>query len=355
MTAPRTIIVSRTDKIGDVVLTLPVFTQLRRLLPTARLVGHVRTLTRSLLHGQSDVDAVLCDDPGGRPRSIPALARIFRAVGADAIVLVHPSGRALLAAMLAGIPRRLGRASNIWQFTLTDRIAQNRSQNVKHETEYNQDLALALLDAGPAQTSTHPATGPSTYVAPRLELPPELRQAAHAKITQLFDHGAPVVVHPGGGGSALNLPPAVYADVAAALQARGIPVALSLGPGEDHLEPAFSGLRTQAGFSRLPRSDGDLRKYAALLGCARAFIGGSTGPLHLAAAVGCPTVAVFPPVAAMTPTRWGPYGNAAQIVKPDHPERCDGRCRACSHQPCWTTVTAATVVAACERLPSPAR
>lgn len=300
---PDTILVSRGDRIGDVVLTLPVFARLRQAFPRARLVAHVRTLTAPLLAARDDVDAVVPDDRGGRPLPLRQLVRRLRAERCTAAVVVHPSPRALWACALAGIPRRVGRASNLWQFLLTDPQHQHRSANDRHETEYNQDLV-----AGLAATST-------PYLAPRLPLTPAEAAAGRERVAQLCGRECrPVVLHPGCGGSALNLAPAGYADLAAALHARGTPALLSLGPGEEALAAPFAAALA-AGLPRLPAGLG-LRDLAAVLAAAAAFVGGSTGPLHVAAAVGCPTLALFPAVAAMTPRRWGPYGNRSQVLLP---------------------------------------
>ena len=59
-----------------------------------------------------------------------------------------------------------------------------------------------------------------------------------------------------------------------------------------------------------------LRHLAAIYEGAVCFLSGSTGTMHLAAAVGTPTVSLFCPIPETTPVRWGPWGNDATILMP---------------------------------------
>ncbi len=61
-----------------------------------------------------------------------------------------------------------------------------------------------------------------------------------------------------------------------------------------------------------------LREFAAVIEASCLVVSGSTGPMHLAAAMGVKTLSFFPPdeVAAMRAKRWGPLGNISEIIKP---------------------------------------
>lgn len=298
---PR-IIVSRTDRVGDVVLTLPVFSTLRKVLPEAHLIGHVRSYTAPLLDGHPHVDELLVDDPDGRPLAFLDLVRRIRALRPDAAVLVHPSGRAIAACWLARVPVTAGRASNIWQFLLTHRIVQHRSRNERHEAAYNLELLSPLGIAADQNTF------PSIYINDN---------AKSWAVTRLASTGisaSPVFVHPGHGGSADNLPLERYVELVSLLTAEGLPVVITLGPAERHLEAAFGPDRT--GRAAVITDAPDIAHLAGLLSLGRGFAGGSTGPMHLAAALGLPTVAFFPRRASMTPFRWGPLGLRTHVLMP---------------------------------------
>ncbi len=315
----QTLLVSRTDRAGDVVLTLPVFSALRRAFPGAAIIGHVRTYTAPLLTGRSDVDRILIDDPHGTPIPLLKIAKILRKMQITAAILVHPSFRAVTACWLAGVPVRVGRASNLWQGLLNRRMAQHRSTNQKHESRYNVDLLQGMR------------------IDPFFEPPViYLSEAERAEGRQYLDERGligiqPVFIHPGHGGSAFNMSLARYVDLAQKLMARGLRPALSLGPGEEHLGNAFA--------PSIPRLTGmsDLKKVAAVFSHGLGFMGGSTGPMHIAGAVGLPVAAFFPPFPAMTPKRWGPAGQPSGVFLPPV-NSCPGKCQSCPVAPCMDSL-----------------
>ncbi len=299
--APQRILISRTDRVGDVVLTLPVFTALRAMRPQTRIIGHVRSYTAPLLEGHPDVDEVLLDDPSGKPLAFLDLVRAIRRVSPDAAILVHPSGRAVAACWFARIPVMVGRASNFWQILMTHRMVQHRSRNEKHEADYNLDLLNGIgLTPGPMH--------------PKLYINDNAQKWALGRLASAGFSGPPVFVHPGHGGSAHNLPLNRYVELVAGLRAAGVPVAVTFGPEERDLASAF-GVQIPgklAFISDVP----DVAHLAALLAAGKGFAGGSTGPMHLAAATGITTVAFFPRRISMTPFRWGPLGPSTHVLMP---------------------------------------
>ena len=306
----ESILISRTDRIGDVVLTLPVFTALRQLCPRAKLIAHVRSYTAPLLLGHPDIDEVLLDDPDGVQQPFLDLVREIRSHKPDAAILVHPSGRAIAACWLARIPLMAGRASNIWQFLLTHRLVQNRSRNEKHEAEYNLDL-LTGLGFSPPRT------------LPKLYINNYTKEWAARRLASAGMTAPPVFVHPGHGGSAHNLPLGRYVELVSGLRGAELPVVVTLGPAERSLAEAF-GPPIPGEFTVIDDAP-DAAHLAALLASGFGFAGGSTGPMHLAAAAGIHTIAFFPRREAMTPYRWGPLGPLAHVLMPpeeagDHPD-----------------------------------
>lgn len=320
MAEPR-FLVSRTDRAGDLILTLPVFRELRKCFAEAHIVAHVRSYTAPLLKLCPEVDEIVIDDhyPAGLLSS--PLNQAFQKLTIDHCFIVHPAGRAILAAWRAGISRRSGRASNIWQVLLNDRHVQKRSRNEKHEFCYNLDLL--------SRTVTNIDYSPYHFM-----LTDEQRAAGAAAIKNL-GLLRPVVIHPGHGGSAHNISTGRYAELAEMLIKQGQSVLISLGPGEEKLKSFFEPCKSDKlnFLCNVP----DLAALAEVFSACAAFVGGSTGPLHLAAALQLPTVAFFPPVAAMTPKRWGPVGNRSLVLKPDM-SYCNGRCDNCASKGCMASI-----------------
>lgn len=117
-----------------------------------------------------------------------------------------------------------------------------------------------------------------------------------------------VIINPGAGWKSKQWPPESYGEVARALSLCGLTPLINFGPGEQEL--ALSVQAASNGVSH-PISC-SIAELVALTRRARLFIGGDTGPLHLAAALGVPVVAIFGPT---NPARNGPYGTKSVVLR----------------------------------------
>ncbi len=131
---------------------------------------------------------------------------------------------------------------------------------------------------------------------------------AEALIEKKFGSSQVVILNPGAGWAAKQWPAERYGEVAKALSRDGLTPVINFGPGEDALaraaEAASDGTATAMSCS--------LSELIALTRRARLFIGGDTGPLHLAAAIKAPVVALFGPT---DPARNGPYGTKNMVLR----------------------------------------
>ncbi len=322
----KRIIVSRTDKAGDLTLTLPVLRELKLHFSQAEVFAHVKNYTAPILRLGNWADKVIIDDafPG-----ILSLAREFKCIAPELIVIVHPKARVLAAAALARIPLRVGRASNLWQFMLNDRRVQKRSRNEMHESLYNLDLLEDIV--------------PTIKLAPPLlQVNESDKKSAEEMLAQTGMRALkPVMIHPGHGGSATNLSAAQYAELVNSLLDKQIPVLISLGPGEEHMQLSFP--TPQPGKLNFLTNVHDLAVLAGIIKQCSAFVSGSTGPMHLAAGLGIPVVAFFPPIPAMTPVRWGPTGTRSLVIMPEV-ETCITNCKKCRLQNCMQKISFTTAL-----------
>ncbi|MCB1183310.1 glycosyltransferase family 9 protein [bacterium] len=338
------VLVARTDRLGDLVLSLPVLADLKAALPAAQVHAMVAPGAVPLVEHDPAVTRVWTWHDALSAADTDALAEALRAEGFAAAVLLQY--RRELATLLrrAGVPRRYGPLSKWSSWWLLNRGArQGRSRRARHEMDYNRDLGRRLArDLGAA--AAVPAGGP------RLHLGPAQREAAAAFRAAHGTAGRRIVfVHPGSGGSALDWEPARFAAVANALAADGHFVAIT-GAGADGavVERVAAGLAP--GVAVLLDAF-DLRGFLAVLAAGDLFIGPSTGPLHMAAALGVATIGLFPPVRTMHPDRWGPRGAGgdagANLVPPvDCPARRVCRGERCPHHNCMDAIAVADVVAA---------
>ena len=157
-----------------------------------------------------------------------------------------------------------------------------------------------------------------------------------------------ILLHPGSGGSARDWKPENFSLLASKLKKRGFYVVITGGKAEIELvhsvaQNAGEGVKSFV-------SNLSLKEFAAFIQTAKLFVANSTGPLHIAAAVGTPVVGFFAPVHVMSPKRWGPLTNKKAIFVPD-PMQCP-RCKGgkCQGNDCMEQITVEQVLEAAVKL-----
>lgn len=144
-------------------------------------------------------------------------------------------------------------------------------------------------------------------VAPKIEFP--IDAEAERKINAITaDSGPFAILNPGAGWGAKQWPPERYGMVAKHLAKRGVRSLVNYGPGEGALAAAVEG--ASEGAAR--KISCSISELIALARRASLFIGGDTGPLHLAAALQVPVVAIFGPT---NPARNGPFGTRSMVLR----------------------------------------
>lgn len=306
----------------------------------------VRPATRSIVEGHAAIDGVMVDDQGGPHKGLIGwwrLVREVRAQGFQIALLLRPTWRHALLLWAARIPVRIGTASRVYSGLLTHRVPQHRSRQIRHESEYNLELLA------PLGLEIHEPPLPKVVTSDGGR-----GEAEEFLAEEGLDPGRFVLLHPGSGGSARDWPPGHFADLARRLGAVGWPVVVSTGPDESGL---LQRLRPMVGEVPVAWTEGrlSLTGATALIGAAAGVVTNSTGTMHLAAAQGVPTVAVFSPIRACTPVRWGPRGwGPLAVLRPPVPA-CDG-CLGprCPYFDCMGLVSVEEVETTLLRLMSPA-
>ncbi len=283
--------------LGDFVLSLRIVSALRAAGPARVIVlGRPSVAAVGTLDGQ--VDEVFDLDTGGFHTLFHPDAAVSEAVRQRLrpfrrIVNMLPDGSGI-------VSRRLAEVAGAEVQPLDPRPREDWPGHVSDQ--WLADLGAAGLNA---------EAGP-----PRIEVPLG-RSAAAARALELEANQRRIVLHPGGGSARKCWPVERYLSVAEALSIQGHSVLWLLGPVEAERWAArvIAGLRAMGPMIVAPTAV----EAAALLASAHGFVGNDSGPAHLAAAVGIPTVAVF---GATHPQRWRPLGeNAAAIGGPgDWPE-----------------------------------
>ncbi len=314
---PPRVLVVRNDRLGDFLLAWPALGMLKASLPAVRLAALVPEYTADLARHCPWVDAVITDPGrGSGVRSALALSRRLRAERFDAVIALFSTGRIAAVCALAGIPWRLGPATKVAQLLLTHRVLQRRSRSLKPEFEYNTDLVRAFL--GRLRVEPRPVAPPF------LQFPDaEVLEARAALCRSLGIDPAwrLVFLHPGGGGSAPMMPVRSFVGFARALRSdRGHALVVTAGPGEAGVARTLAaGLRDAGVRAFVHESVEGLVTFARRIAAADLFVGGSTGPLHLAGALDRPTVGFYPRTRAGSALRWQTLNSAGRGLAFDPP------------------------------------
>lgn len=322
--SPPTFLVSRTDAIGDVVLTLPVCGRLHQLFPGCRVVLVGRSYTAAVAAACPWVDGFLNLDDLQRLSEAEQVAALCQ-FGAAAIVHVLPNKLLARLAQKAGIPVRIG-TRNRWQHWLTCNrlVALSRRHSLLHEAQLNLQLLQPLGGA--------PAT-PLTAVAPlvHLEAPEPMAETWQQLLAQRRPGQLNLVLHPRSRGSAREWGLANFGRLAQRLHAAGHRVFIT-GTAAEGQELA-SWRRENASYLAADLTGRlSLPQFIAFIAAADGLVAGSTGPLHLAAALGRHALGLYPPIRPMHPGRWAPLGPHAEYMVFDKPN-----CQACRAQPAACT------------------
>lgn len=299
------VLVTRTDRLGDLVLSLPVLDHIKAARPEWSVQVLVAPGAVPLVENDPAVDKVWTWAAGDLCLRRDLL-RAFRQEKFDAAVMLQYHRE--LATLLKGarIGRRYGPLSKLGSWFLLNRgLVQNRSRCRRHEMEYNLDLAARLTGAAVAAGAT-----------PRLVLAPGQRELGRVFRREEAPAAEVVVfVHPGSGGSALDWEPERFAGVANSLaDLPGFRVFVTGAEGDARIIARLRPRLEERVKVLLDRFE--LREFLGVLSAGDLFIGPSTGPLHMAAALGLATVGLYPPVSTMGPGRWGPRGALARAVVP---------------------------------------
>ena len=333
---PFTFLVSRTDAIGDVVLTLPVCGRLKQLFPGCRVVLIGRTYTAPVAAACPWVDDFLnMDELLQEPETVQL--ETIRAFAAAAIIHVFPNKTLARLAQKAKIPLRIG-TRNRWQHWLTCNrlVALSRRHSPLHEAQLNAKLLEPLGD-----TSTPSLVEVAQLV--RLQSTEALLPKFQALLQQRQPGQLNVILHPRSRGSAREWGLANFAQLARLLHRAGHSVFITGTAAEG--EELAGWLRENAAFLAANFTGQlSLPQFIAFIAAADGLVAGSTGPLHLAAALGRHALGLYPPIRPMHPGRWAPLGPHAELMVFDKPN-CDD----CRQQPtactCIRAIAAAAVAA----------
>jgi heptosyltransferase-1 len=287
MSEPRFLVV-RLGSLGDIIHTFPAVAALRESFPAARIVWLTHPRWAFLVDSSRLASEVWTVET----RTMPSLRETIQRLRQSSwIAAIDYQGlwKSAMLPFLGGVKRRIGFSSaTIREFGVPVLYTERVRTSKAHIAEQNGDLSLRA--------------GAKRGVAPVSLQIPEQDQAAICSLLRTQGLDRYVVLSPGGGWRSKCWPAERFGALCNKLrESQGLRCVVNIGPGDDDLAaPLLAASGDAAPFVYR----GSLGELMALLRNAACVVGGDTGPLHLAAALGTPTVALFGPT---DPARNGPY------------------------------------------------
>jgi lipopolysaccharide heptosyltransferase II len=349
----KRILLIQPSRIGDIVFSLPTLSALRRTYPRARVTWLVDDRCRDLVEGHPDLDEVLVvpfkaleealkkGTGRGVAQTLRRLKRELRSRSFDLSIDLHGLAKSALLVWMAGARFRIGSANTTGMKEGSGYFSREIAPRPDDRHTVERNLSVIDFLGGPAGEVRFRLTNSETAQRQVREI---LSSAGRREEDRL------VVVHPGAGWLSRRWPADRFAEV---INTLGMTPNLRLaviggaagGSEEGRLfEQLFSLIRAPV-IDLVNRLS--LKQLIALLGETALFIGNEAGPMHLAAALDRPVVAIIGPT---RPELTGPFNRRARIVrKPVSCAPC--RERNCSELTCMKAIEVTDVLETVRSVP----
>ncbi len=303
----KRVVVRGTNWVGDSVMTVPALRALRRILPDAKITLAIRPSAKGIFSEADFIDDVLVYDRRN-VFSVVSQVREWRRRKFDLAVLFQNAFEAALIPFLAGVPLRLGYATESRQALLTHPLPLPDWRSSKHEVFYYLFLVTAL-EQWLSGTSTVCETDPDISLSIS-----EIRKAEAAELLRSYgvsEAKSVVAICPGSINSrAKRWPAERFAALADRLMDQRRQVVIIGSPDEiDVTNEVTSRMRNRP---VVLTGKTTLDQITAALSLSDLVVTNDTGPAHIAAALGCPTIVIFGPTNPLT-TR--PFSFKAEILR----------------------------------------
>ncbi|MFM9986372.1 MAG: glycosyltransferase family 9 protein [Flavobacteriales bacterium] len=306
----KRIIISRTDSIGDVVLTLPMCGALKKKFPGIQILFIGRTYTGPIIRCCKYVDEFI-DWDASKDKSPQEQIDILKNLHADCIVHVFPRKELLWLAKRAGIPMRIATGRRLQTITKVNKLVFfTRKNSALHEAQLNFKLLKPLgIDVIPSLEE----------ITLNYGLKP--KGLLRKEISELIQHDKlNIILHPKSKGSAVEWGVANFAKLTALLPVDKTRIFITGTAAEGEA------IRRECDLRTLPVVDltGQLTldELIAFIDACDVLVAASTGPLHIAAALGKKAIGLYTPKRPMHAGRWAPLGKYARVlIAKQHPQK----------------------------------
>lgn len=302
MTDRMKIIISRTDSIGDVVLTLPLAGLIKERFPQHQIFFLGSSYTKDIVKASSHIDTFL-DWTAIASLNRKNRMNFLEKIKADVIIHVFPVPEIAWLAWKSGIPVRIGTTGRFYHFYTCNRlVAMSRKRSHLHEAQLNLKLAKPLGFSNPYSLF-------------------EIGNLYGIRISEKTDDSIGdwiagdkfnLVLHPKSKGSAREWGIHNFSQLISILPKDKFRIFITGTHEEGELFIKDLMVRHPEVINLTGKFT--LEEFIRFLNRVDGIVSASTGPLHIAAALGKYALGIYPPIKPMHPGRWAPLGHKADYI-----------------------------------------
>jgi lipopolysaccharide heptosyltransferase II len=314
---PKNILIVRTDRIGDLILTLPLAGLIKKQYHNSKVTFLVRDFTKNIVSNHPFIDEVIVLSESDGNTNVFENLNLIKSKKFDTCIVVYPTFALALIMFFSGIKTRIGTGYRWYSFLFSEKVYEHRKNAERHELEYNVNLLIKL---GIKKNVTESNVRYDLRVDES-----SLENVNKILLDEKLDlQKEIIIVHPGSGGSSIDLPINKFAELVKKLD-------------DDNVQIIFTGNKNEIELCEKIKSSVNVKNLAgkfnldelnALISKSVLFISNSTGPIHIAAALGKHTVGFYPKIVSCSKERWGPYTNKKLVYEP----QID--CKNCTREQC---------------------
>lgn len=308
----KNVLVTRTDRLGDVILTLPLINESKEIFGRAKIFFLVKQNVAELIRDYEGIDELIIEENTG---SFYNKYKFFKQKKIDLVINAKPEFDFALLFFLLGTKYRIGTGYRWYSFLYNCKVYEHRKVSDKHESDYNLNLLKSFFDDVSMQKKFN------------FNYSKDEKSKLLIKLDKLnlYPREKYIIIHPGSGSSAKDLPLIKYSGFIN-----------SFFKEFSNYNIVFTGLKNENSLIeeilKNNKSEHDnnlinlcgllnLKELLILIDNADLFISNSTGPIHIAGALNKNIIGFYPNEKPMSETRWKPLSENAIILKPD--ENCD--------------------------------
>lgn len=305
---PHTILISRTDAIGDVILTLPMAGILKELFPETKIIFLGMSYTKPIIERCKHVDDIIC---WNEIQNLEKNEKVnfLKILNVDIFIHVFPRKEIACLAKKAHIPIRIGTTGRIYNWLYCNNIIPlSRKKSNLHEAQLN----LKLIEKLGAKKEYSLDELAHYYGFQEKSVDRHISQIPHKDKFNL-------ILHPKSKGSAREWGLENFEKLIDILSSDKFNIIISGTADEGKLISEF--LKNKA--SKITDLTGKLTldELITLTNICDGLVAASTGPLHIAAMTGSYALGIYPPIRPMHPGRWAPIGKHAHFLVKE--KECD--------------------------------